>query len=234
MATFTEITFQNIKSQITRFLQQEHNKASVLFSPASPYGQILSVVENLHQLSFLYLKNSINQFDLSDPNSNNRTVIRNAALLAGHIPGRSISATGNLKLTVKSGIDLEKELKGGRVTFSNRVLLKNKTNSLEYSLYLGQEKVTYLINPSTKIFLPIIQGKYKTTNFTGSGTINQTYQVTQSGVQDIENFNTEVLVNGNFWTILWLELRLECGRHYEFFGVCTFSNGALSNFYFFL
>ena len=201
MATFTEITFQNIKSQIQTFLQVEHNKASILFSPASPYGQILSVVENLHQLSFLYLKNSINQFDLSDPNSNNRTVIRNAALLAGHIPGRGSSATGNLKLTVKSGIDLEKELKGGRVTFNNRVLLKNKTNSLEYSLYLGQEKVTYLVNPSTRIFLPIIQGKYKTTNFTGSGSINQTFQVTQSGVQDIENFNTEVLVNGNFWSI---------------------------------
>ena len=201
MATFTEITFQNIKNQIDRFLQVEHNKASILFSPASPYGQILSVIQNLHQLSFLYLKNSINQFDLSDPNSNNRVVIQNAALLAGHIPGRGISATGNLKLTVKSGIDLEKELKGGRVTFSNRVLLKNKTNSLEYSLYLGQEKVTYLINPSTRIFLPIIQGKYKTTNFTGSGSINQTFQVTQSGIQDIENFNTEVLVNGNFWTI---------------------------------
>ena len=201
MATFTEITFKNIKTQIERFLQLEHNKASILLSPASPYGQILNVIENLHQLSFLYLKNSINQFDLSDPNSNNPTVIKNAAIFAGHLPGRSISATGNLKLTVKSGIDLEKELKGGRVTFSNRVLLKNKTNGLDYSLYLGQEKITYLINPSTRIFLPLIQGKYKTTNFTGRGTINQTYQVTQTGVQDIENFNTEVLVNGNFWTI---------------------------------
>ena len=62
MATFTEITFKNIKTQIDRFLQQEHNKAGVLFSPASPYGQILSVIENLHQLSFLYLKNSLFQF----------------------------------------------------------------------------------------------------------------------------------------------------------------------------
>jgi len=201
MATFTEITFTNIKTQIERFLQEEHNKASILFSSASPYGQILNVIQNLHQLSFLYLKNSINQFDLSDPNSNNITVIRNAAILAGHLPGRSISATGNLKLTVKPGIDLEKELKGGRVTISNRILLKNKTNGLDYSLYLGQEKITYIVNSSTRIFLPIIQGRYKTTNFTGRGTINQTYQVTQSGIQDVENFNVEVLVNGNFWTI---------------------------------
>ena len=53
---FVTITFQNIKSEIESFLKNEHNKGNILFSPASPYGQILSVIENLHQLSFLYLK----------------------------------------------------------------------------------------------------------------------------------------------------------------------------------
>ena len=55
MASFTEITFTGIKAQIETFLRTEHNKASLLYSAASPYGQILSVVENLHQLSFLYI-----------------------------------------------------------------------------------------------------------------------------------------------------------------------------------
>ena len=131
---FVEISFSNIKGEIERFLKTEHNKGSILYSPASPYGQILSVLENLHQLSFLYLKNSIVQFDLSEPNSLNEKIIKNAAIFAGHIPGRNISSTGNLKLTVKPGIDLEKELKGSRVTFMNRNGLKNKTNSLENHL----------------------------------------------------------------------------------------------------
>ena len=198
---FVEISFSNIKGEIERFLKTEHNKGSILYSPASPYGQILSVLENLHQLSFLYLKNSIVQFDLSEPNSLNERIIKNAAIFAGHIPGRNISSTGNLKLTVKPGIDLEKELKGGRVTFMNRNVLKNKTNSLDYSLNLGQDKITYMINKNTQIFLPIIQGKFKTTNFTGTGNINQTFQVALAGRQDIENFNYEVLVNGSYWTL---------------------------------
>jgi len=198
---FVEISFGNIKGEIERFLKKEHNKGSILYSPASPYGQILSVLENLHQLSFLYLKNSIVQFDLSEPNSLNERIIRNAAIFAGHIPGRNISSTGNLKLTVKPGIDLEKELKGSRVTFMNRNELKNKTNSLDYSLNLGQDKITYMVNKNTQIFLPIIQGKFKTTNFTGTGNINQTFQVALAGRQDIENFNYEVLVNGSYWTI---------------------------------
>ena len=71
MALFSEIKFTNIKFEVEKFLKDEYNKANVLFSAASPYGQILTVVENLHQLSLLYLKNAIGQFDLSQANSNN-------------------------------------------------------------------------------------------------------------------------------------------------------------------
>lgn len=98
MALFSEITFSNVKFEVENFLRNEYNKANVLFSTASPYGQILLVVENLHQLSLLYLKNAINTFDLSVANSNNERVIRNAAISAGHNPGRAISATGTLNL----------------------------------------------------------------------------------------------------------------------------------------
>jgi len=201
MATFTSITFDNIKSEITRYLRDNHNKANILFSPASPYGQILDVLSNLHSLSMLYLKNSINQFDLiQDPSNLNDVVIRNSAILAGHIPGRAVSATGNLKLTVKPGADLEKLLKGGRITFTNRFQLRNKTNGYDYAFNLGQESVTYNVNPQTVIYIPIIQGKFETQEFTGSGVANQTYAVTFRGVTDIENFNVEVQVNGNYWS----------------------------------
>lgn len=198
---FVEISFANIKAEIERFLKIEHNKASVLYSPSSPFGQILNVLEKLHQMSLLYLKNSINQFDLSDPNSNNERIIKNTAVSAGHIPGRSISSTGSLKLVVKSGIDLQSELPGGRITLFNRSGLKNSTNNLFYALNIGQDKITYIVDSNTQIYLPIIQGKFKTTTFTGDGTMNQTYQISFKGLDDIENFNIQVLVNGEFWTI---------------------------------
>ena len=75
---FIQITYSNIKADIEYFLRGQHNKGQILYSPASPYGQILSVLENLHQLSFLYLKNAINQFDLGDNNSMNERIIRKA------------------------------------------------------------------------------------------------------------------------------------------------------------
>jgi hypothetical protein len=198
---FIQIAFNNIKSETERFLKREHNKSSLSYSPASPFGHILSTLQQYQQLSFVYLKNALRAFDLSLPNSNNPKIIRNSAIFAGHIPGRAISSTGTLKLVVKSGIDLETELRGGRVSLNNRLLLKNNTNGLFYSLNLGQDKVTYQVSTTTQIFLPIIQGEMKKTSFTGTGEINSSYQLALKGKKEIENFNVEVLVNGEYWTI---------------------------------
>jgi hypothetical protein len=202
MANFLEITFTKVKSEIERFLKTEHSKADILYSPASPYGQILSVIENLHQLSFLYLKNAIKQFDLSDANALNPRIIRNAAIFAGHIPGRAISATGTLKMTIKTSSDVEKDIPGGRITLFNRQALKNKTNGLDYAINLGSEKSTFKITSNSQFFIPIVQGKWDTKTFTGSGEENQTYQVNLRGNQkDVENFNIEVLVDGELYSI---------------------------------
>ena len=55
----SEILFSNIKIEVENYLKQQYNSASLLFTPASPYGQILTVLESFHSLSFLYLKNAI-------------------------------------------------------------------------------------------------------------------------------------------------------------------------------
>ena len=198
---FTSIRFSNIKTQIEDFLKTEYGKASILFSTASPYGQILGVIENLHQLSFLYLKNSINAHDISLPNSLNRRIIRNAAITAGHIPGRAISSSGTLRFSLKTNIDLEKDVPGGKITFYNRINIKNKTNSLDYSFNIGIEKVTHKITPNYNFFVPIIQGKWVTKTFTGQGTPLQTLSSNETGQKDVENFNVIIQVNGEIWTI---------------------------------
>jgi hypothetical protein len=173
----------------------------LLFSPASPYGQILSVLENLHQLSFLYLKNAINQFDILDSNSLNERVIRNAAIFAGHNPGRGISATGTLRLTLKTSIDLDKEIPGGRIVIANKTKIKNTTNSLFYLLNIGVERSSHKITPNYQFFLPIIQGEMSLNSRTGDGTQLQTINFAETSNKDVENFNVEVLVNGEYWSI---------------------------------
>lgn len=198
---FTAIRFTGIKKEIEDFLTTEYNKAGILYSDASPYGQILSIIVNLQQLSFLYLKNAINQFDISLPNSQNERIIRNAAIFAGHIPGRSISASGTLKFTLKPSVDLEKEIPGSRISFANKISIKNKTNGLKYSLSIGNDRVTHKITQNYQFFIAVIQGEWKIKTFTGAGASLQTFQLSEIGRKDIENFNVEITVNGEMWTI---------------------------------
>jgi hypothetical protein len=197
---FIEIRFSSIKNEIENFLKAEYNKASILFSSASPYGQILSVLENLHQLSFLYLKNSIVGLDVNQPGITER-MIKNAAIFAGHIPGRAISASGTLRFSLKTDIDLEKEVAGGKISFFNKLNIQNKTNSLDYSFNIGTERATHRLNPNYKFFIPIIQGKWITKTYTGFGQALQTISSNESGQKDVENFNVQVTVNGDLWTI---------------------------------
>ena len=106
-----------------------------------------------------------------------------------------------MKFSLKSNIDLEKDIPGGRITILNRTHIKNNTNSYDYSMNLGVDKVTYLITSNYKFFTPIIQGKWNSKKYTGKGEPLQTIFVSEIGRKDIDNFNIEVIVNGDLWTI---------------------------------
>lgn len=198
---FTGIRFTEIKSQVESFLRNEYNKSGILFSVASPYGQILSVLENLHQLSMMYLKNTITNLDLTDANSNNERIITNAAIMAGHIPTRAICASGTLRFSLKPGVDLEKEISGSKITISNKTRMKNIGNGLDYSLSLGNEFMTHKLSPSYVFYVNVQQGYWSLTTRTGSGLPLQSFTIYEVGGNDIDNFAVEVLVNGELWTI---------------------------------
>lgn len=198
---FIEISFSQIKKEIEDFLKDEYNKAGILFSTASPYGQILGVIENLQQLSLMYLKGTLNQFDMSNASSTNRRIIRNAAIFAGHNPTRGISATGTLLFKLKTEVDIEKEIPGGKVIFLNKTGMTNKTNGLDYSLDLGAERLQQLVTKDFTFQVNVIQGKWDTKTFTGNGEQLQTFFVNVAGLKDVENFRFEILVNDELWTV---------------------------------
>lgn len=196
---FSAIRFTHIKQQIEDYIKKEYNKSGILFGIASPYGQILNVIQNLHQLSMLYLKNTITTLDVTEPNSLNERVIRNAAISAGHIPSRAIAASGTLLVSVNPGADLEREVSGAKITINNKLRVRNITNGLDYSVSLGKDSVTHLLTPGYKFYLNIIQGSWKSVTFTGTGTAMMTFTVNEPLGQYIDNFNVEVLVNGDLW-----------------------------------
>jgi len=191
---FIEIEYDKLTNQINNWLRYTYNKADIVFNSASPYGQIINVTKELFQHNLLYLKNAMKMLDIET--SENKKVIQSIARIAGHNPGRAISATGSLRLKLKPGIDFVKEIKDGVIIIPDKVKFKNITNSLYYVSKMNQDENIYSVTrPSTEFFLPLIQGKYETQSFTGDGTINQSYSINIPNSSQVENFNYTITYN---------------------------------------
>ena len=197
----TEITYEKLKKEVNYYTQKVYNKASQMFSKSSPFGMLLDVIENLYQMSILYLKNAMNQFNLSYNNSNNYNIIRSAAMVAGHNPSRAISSSGTLKCQVKVSTNVEEDITGAQVKVLNKTTIKNATNNLLYHIDLGgMDEQVFSIRAGSSFFLNIAQGEWAKSTFTGTGEINQSFEVEEDG-KSVENNKYEITVNGEYWEI---------------------------------
>jgi len=192
--SFIETQYDRLSNQIKAWLQNTYSKSDILFSEASPYGQIIKLDKELFLHNLIYNKNSVNQ--LSIDSATDERIINNLARISGHNPTRPISATGTINLKLKVGIDIANQISGSKMKINNRTAIKNKTNSLYYNIILGSEYVIYDITSNMTIPLNVIQGKYEITSFTGRGVKNQSYSVNVTGLNNIENFNFAVFYNG--------------------------------------
>ena len=189
-----ELNYTNLTNQINSWLSSAYDKSSILFNSASPYGQILDVTKEIFLQNILYLKNFVKQLDIDQ--SNSIRMIRNIARISGHNPSRAIASRGTLKFKLKQGINIDATISGQQVTIYDDTLLKNRSNGLYYSLKTGTSKNVYPLVPGCQFFVNIVQGRYETQNFTGDGTISQSFQVNVSNNSTIDNFDFQVYLNG--------------------------------------
>jgi len=197
---FIELKYDNLTSQITKWLKATYNRSGINFNSASPYGQIINVLKELFQHNLLYLKNAVRVLDIEQ--TQNKKIAQQWSRIAGHNPGRAISATGTLKFQLKPGINISEQIKDSVVIIENGLILKNNTNSLKYTTSLSSERNIFSLSlANNKFFIPIIQGVYEAQNFTGTGELNQSFSVNIPGNKQIENFKYTIAYNGTTLTI---------------------------------
>lgn len=190
---YLEVKYDQLTTQINTYLKQVYNKAGESYDNASPYGQIINVQKNIFQFNTLYQKNIVRNFIIDE--ADNVKAVRNLVRIAGHNPTRSITATGTLRLKLKPSIDVTSDVSGGLIKIPDKLLLKNKTNGLNYTIKLNKDEDVYRLSHTTEIYLNVVQGIYEEQTYTGTGEINQTISVNVSSTADIDNFDVEVLFN---------------------------------------
>lgn len=196
---FIDLKFDNLVAQIQNYLRSVFNRSDESFSNASPFGQVVSVEQEIYQQNVIYQKNVVRNFIIDE--ADNQKAIRNLARIGGHNPTRAITATGSIQLKIKSGIDIFNDISGGKIKINDKTKLKNKSNGLIYTIRFGTDSQIFELSQNQDIYLNLVQGSYETYTFTGDGEINQSFSVNVSVGATIDNFDVNVTYNNQPVTI---------------------------------
>lgn len=166
------------------------------FTYASPFGQIVLVLQNISQNIFYYIQDAATQ-------SNFQTATRQHAVfglarLQGHNAYRGKSATGEITLRLKPNVT-ESQINGDKIYIPNYARIQNIENGLNYVINFSKEFEIFNINSLKQISIPIIEGKLESQIFTGTGEDLQTYECAASQWQMFDHDFVFVTVNGKVY-----------------------------------
>ena len=192
--TSLRIRVRDILTETIQFLQDTFKQSRSVFTAASPFGQLLIVIENLSQLIFYYIEDAITELNINE--ASRVSSIYSLAALAGHDASRSIGATGQIRLVRKPNI----------TPTSNKVIINNlfrvncSNNGLTYVMELSQEEIRLALTgtENTSIFA-IRQGTVESQSFTARGVPFDSFQLGFPNNFYIDQFIVSVYVNGEKW-----------------------------------
>ena len=184
--------YSDVKDYLTSTFQQ----AGEVFSPASAYGQILSVVLDMGKLILYYIEDSITELNIYT--ATREISIKSLARIAGHNPTRAISATGTLILSY-SGEKID--MYGNTVIIPNYTRMVNNGTGLPYLIVLNTEETRLELVAKKSIEVKLFQGEIESQQVTGTGLPLQSYSVNPKRGYQVDNGFINVYVNNEKWKL---------------------------------
>ena len=175
------------------YLQRTYDQAIETFTPASPFGQVLTVVANLGEMIFFYIEAAITELNIS--RARNLESIYGLSRLTGHDPTRGISSRGIIGLRLNTSAS--SLLNGDYVQIVNGSSFVVGQNGLTYYLNFNSDFIR--LDKTTKTFVDVelIQGEKAEQIFTGTGLALQSYDLTTKDPTD--QYLVDIFVDGELW-----------------------------------
>lgn len=189
------VTAAGIRNDARTYIARAYGRANTLFTEASPYAQILSVLAEMGELLMFYIEDSTveqNIYTAQQPES-----IYGLARLAGHDATRGHAAFGELKLRWKPGVDFSK-IGGSTLIISGQAQFSIDSNGLTYTLLSDKDAFKIDKSYNGTLTIPFVQGVFETQTVTSTGEKMQSFNIKTKGLTDHNRVN--VSVNGESWT----------------------------------
>ena len=190
--------FQNSRLKASDLVQQaveylviKYEQAANVFTPASPFGQLLSVISNIAELIFTYISHTAEELNIRT--AQNIESIQGLAQLAGHEAYRGGSAYGVMGVKLNTSNDYE----GNHLKIKNfSKFIINETGCV-YFMNFPTDSIKLSVGGGSFVSVPFMQGEIETQTFTSNGTPLQSFNPVIKGMVDHDNI--AVRVNGKEW-----------------------------------
>ena len=188
----TRIKAAELMEQAVTFLYKKYNQTAHVFTSASPFGQLLTVIANMAELIFTYISHTAEELNIKT--AQNIESIYGLARLAGHDAYRGGSAYGMMALKLNTSTNL---IEGNYLVLNNFTKFSIPETGCTYFLNLNSDYIR--LNVSNKSFINVnyIQGIPETQSFISDGTPLQSFNPIVKKMTD--NDNVAVTVNGKVW-----------------------------------
>lgn len=181
-----------LMEQAVNFLYEKYDQAANVFTPASPFGQILIVIANISELIFTYIAHTAEELNIQT--AQNVETIHGLSRLAGHDPYRGASAYGMMGIKLNTSVDL---IEGTYLTINNFTKFTISETGQTYFLNLPSSYIKLAVGGNDFVNVLFIQGEIESQTFTSNGKSLQTFNPIIKGMTD--HTNVAVTVNGKEW-----------------------------------
>ena len=178
------------RSYITRL----YGRTGELFTTASPFSQILEVLNDISKLILFYVEDATveqNILTAQQPES-----IYGLARLTGHDAFRGASAMGEIK--VRLNVTAATEIGGDALNIPANAIIKSTSNGLKYILRTNNDQFRIDKSNAEYIYIPVIQGEIESQTVTGTGEKLQSFNIITRKITD--HHHVRVSVNSELWT----------------------------------
>lgn len=188
----TRLKASELMEQAVVFLHNKYNQAAHVFTSASPFGQLLTVIANMAELIFTYISHTAEELNIKT--AQNVETIYGLAQMTGHDAYRGGSAYGMMALKLNTSTDL---IEGDFVTLNNFTKFTIAETGCTYFINLPTDFIKLNVADTSFVNVNFIQGTPESQTFTSDGTPLQSYNPIIKTMTD--NDNVAVTVNGKEW-----------------------------------
>lgn len=188
----TRLKASELVEQAVAFLYAKYEQTAHVFTSASPFGQLLTVISNMAELIFTYISHTAEELNIQT--AQNIETIYGLAQMTGHNAYRGGSAYGMVALKLNESSNL---IEGNYVTIPNFTKFTIAETGCTYFLNMPTDYIKLIVGNTSFINVNYIQGIPESQVFTSDGTPLQSFNPIVKNMTD--NDNVAVTVNGKEW-----------------------------------